>query len=113
MKYQINVSNKILGRAATEVAVLLRGKNKADYLPYKDSGNSVEVTGAGNIKVTGGKEEKKIYYRYTGYPGGIRRRTYAELEEKDATAAFRMAVYGMLPKNKLRDKMIKRLTIKK
>lgn len=112
MKHKLDVSNRILGRVATEIAILLRGKNTAEYLPYVDGGNSVEVSGVENIKVTGGKEEKKLYWHYTGYPGGIKKVTYAELIEKDQGAALRKAVYGMLPKNKLRDRMIKRLVIK-
>ena len=112
MNHKIDVSNRILGRAATEIAILLRGKNEPGFLPYKDSQNTVEVSGVRDIKVTGNKEDKKLYWHYTGYPGGIRKITYGELKEKDASAPLRKAVYGMLPKNKLRDKMIKRLIIK-
>ena len=111
MKYNIDASNKILGRIATDVAILLRGKNKAEFLPYVDSGNVVEVSNIEGIKISGNKAEAKIYWRYSGYPGGIKKRTYRELSEIDSGEALRRAVYGMLPKNRLRAKMMKRLII--
>lgn len=113
-KYQINAADKILGRVAAEVAVLLRGKNTPNFLPYKeDVGNIVEVVNAVKIRVSGKKMQQKMYWRYSGYPGGIKKITLEKLMQKDAGMVLRHAVYGMLPKNKLRAKMLKRLFIKK
>lgn len=111
MKYQINAENKILGRVASEIAVLLRGKNSKDFLPHKDPGNFVEVSNADKIKVTGRKSEDKMYWKYSGYPGGIKGFSYKELLIKNPNRILRHAVYGMLPNNKLRRRMILRLKI--
>ena len=113
MKYTIDAANKILGRLSTEVAVLLRGKNKPDFAPHIDPENEVVVFNIDKIKFTVKKIKQKIYYRHSGYPGGIKARRLEEVLEKDSREVVRMAVYGMLPKNKLRDKMIKRLKLYK
>ena len=111
-KYKIDASGKILGRLAGEIAILLRGKNEATFLPHVDVGNSVEVTNADKIKITGNKFKGKEYWRYSGYPGGIKRRTYEEvIEKKDSGEVLRKAVYGMLPGNRMRAKLMKRFTI--
>jgi large subunit ribosomal protein L13 len=107
--HKIDLEGKILGRVASEIAILLRGKNKATFEPYLDEGDIVNVTNADKIKVTGKKLDKKIYYRYSGYQGGIKEETLGRLMQRKPEEALRRAVYNMLPKNKLRDKMIKRL----
>jgi len=112
MDHKKDASEKILGRFATEIAILLRGKDRPDFLPYKDSGDSVEVSNINKLKVTGNKIADKLYWHYSGYPGGIRKTTYGELIKKDPGGALKKAVYGMLPKNKLRNNMMKRLVIK-
>lgn len=111
MKHQIDASNKILGRLATEIAVLLREKNMAVFAPNKEGGSEVEVLNVENLRVSGNKSSEKLYWRYTGYPGGIRRTTYKELQQRDTGEALRRAVFGMLPKNKLRAKWMRKLTI--
>ena len=84
-KHTIDATDKILGRLATEVSVLLRGKNSAEFLPYVDSGNFVNVINIDKIKVSGNKESTKPYWRYTGYPGGIRKIIYKDLPSDDPT----------------------------
>lgn len=113
MKYTVDASNKILGRVACEVVMLLRGKNSEKFLPYRDSGNYVVVTNPMGIKVSGNKSNTKVYFKYSGYPGGIKKMTYEELVKKDTGAALRKAVYGMLASNRLRAKMMRRLRIEK
>lgn len=110
--YNIDAKDKSLGRLATEIAVLLRGKNKVDFMPNKDTGGFVVVENADKMKVTGKKMDQKIYYRHSGYPGGLKGELMKDLEIRKPGALLRNAVMGMLPKNKLRAAMIKRLTIK-
>jgi len=112
MKYQIDASNKILGRLATEIAILLRGKGQAGFDPSRSSSNEVEVIHTETIRVSGRKATQKVYWHYTGYPGGIRKTTYKELKNKDSGEVLRRAVYGMLPKNKLRSIWMKKLKIR-
>lgn len=109
--FKINAANKRLGRLAVEIANTLRGKNQADFLPYKLSNNKVIVFNTSKITVSGKKFEDKKYIHYSGYPSGIREKTYKELFEKDPSEPLKRAVYGMLPKNKLRDKIIKNLKL--
>jgi len=112
MKYEIDASNRILGRLATEIVVILSGKNDPGFQAYIDKeANSVEVSNVEEVKVSGNKAKGKFYWKYSGYPGGIKKTTYEELKERDNTEALRRAVYGMLPKNKLRAKRMNRLTI--
>ncbi len=108
----IDATNKILGRLATEIAILLRGKHKPDFVPYKDKGDFVIVKNIKNIKLTGKKEEKKIYYHHSGYIGGLKKTPFKKLFERDPSEILRKAVWGMLPKNKLRARQIKRLSFK-
>jgi len=109
--YVLDADGQILGRLATRIADLLRGKGKVNFIPNADVGDNVVVINCEKVKVTGGKEEKKIYYHHTGYPGGIRSITYKALMEKDPTQIIKKAVFSMLPKNKLQNIFIKKLTI--
>ena len=97
----IDADGKILGRLATEIAALLRGKRKPQYVDYLDSGDFVIVVNADKIKVTGKKLDQKKYYSHSGYPGGIKEKTLKELMEKKPEEVIRKAVWGMIPKNKL------------
>jgi len=110
--YTINAQGKILGRLASEIALLLRGKNKTSFQPHKDEGPLVIVENSKAIKVTGQKKTQKKYYRHTGYLGGLKEETMENLEKRKPGEVLRKAVMGMLPKNKLRSRMIKRLRIK-
>jgi large subunit ribosomal protein L13 len=109
--YQIDAQGKVLGRLATKVAAVLGGKNKVDYVPNVDGGDVVVVTNASQIVVTGRKMKDKKYHRFSGYPGGISSRTFEEQSKINPKEIIRDAVYGMLPKNKLRKGMMKRLKI--
>lgn len=106
-----DASNKVLGRFATEVVSVLSGKNKVDYTPHIDGGDVVVVINAEKIKLTGNKENSKKYYKFTGYPGGIKNVTVKQQREKDASMIIHQAVGGMLPKNKLGRQMKKRLFV--
>lgn len=109
--YKIDATDRKLGRLAAEVVTILRGKNSPEFLPHKLSDNIVIVFNTSKMVVTGKKIEKKKYYHYSGYPGGIKFKTYKELFEKNPNKPLKKAVYGMLPKNKLRDKMLKNLKL--
>ena len=109
--HTIDVAKRPLGRVATEIALLLMGKDEETYRPHEDNGGFVLVKNIDKIVVTGNKEEDKVYYRHSGYPGGLKETPYNKLLEKDHTAALKKAVYGMLPKNKLRKERIKRLKV--
>lgn len=105
----IDATGKALGRLAAQIAILLRGKHKSDFVPYKDLGDFVIVKNVEKIKITGKKLEKKKYYYHTGYLGGLKAIPLKKIFEKNPAKVLKMAVYGMLPKNKLRAKQIKRL----
>lgn len=109
--YTIDATGRVLGRLAAEIAILLRGKNRPDFVHHLDLGNSVIVTNTSKIRVTGKKAELKKYYRHSGYVGGIKEIKYKDLFNKDPNKVLRKAIYGMLPKNKLRAKMMKRLKL--
>ena len=109
--HTIDATNKILGRLASRVAVLLRGKHKPDFVPYKDAGDFVVIENINKIKFTGKKFNKKIYYHHTGYLGNLKKISLGKLFEKNPAEVLRKAVYGMLPTNKLRAKQIKRMRI--
>lgn len=109
--YVIDASEAPLGRVATQIATLLTGKGKPMFTRHIDCGDYVIVINADNLKVTGGKETKKIYYRHSGFPGGIKQRTLQEQMDRDVTAVIFNAVRGMLPVNKLRDDRLARLKI--
>ncbi|MFA6989232.1 MAG: 50S ribosomal protein L13 [Candidatus Gastranaerophilaceae bacterium] len=109
--YLIDAENKTLGRLAVTIANLLRGKNKPEYTPHVDMGDFVVVINSEKIRVSGKKETDKIYYRYTGFPGGLRKRTYKELMDVDPTKALEKSVRGMLTHNTLGDQQISKLKI--
>jgi len=109
--YLIDAKEKVLGRMATRIADILRGKDKVIYTPHVDTGDFVIVINAGQVTLTGAKWDKKTYYRYTGYPGGIREVTAGKLRETKPEEVIRKAVMGMLPKNRLSRQMIKKLKI--
>jgi len=109
--YLIDCSGKTLGRLSVRVANILRGKNKPEYTPNSDVGDFVVLVNAKNLKVTGSKNEDKIYYRHSGYPGGIKEISFKDLLNKDPEKVLRLAVKGMLPKNKLNRQVIKKLKV--
>ncbi len=109
-KYHLfDAKKENLGRMATKIATVLRGKNKVDFTPNIDGGDFAVVINTDNLQVTGNKLDGKLYHHYSGYPGGIRSVKLKDQIEKDSREVIKAAVYGMLPKNKLRDLMIKRL----
>ena len=111
-KYHLfDAEGKRLGRLSTEIAKVLSGRNKVDFVPHIDGGDTVIVINAEKIQVTGNKLQDKIYHRFSGYPGGITSIALKDLLVKDATKVIKNAVYGMLPKNKLRDRMMTRLHV--
>lgn len=110
--HTIDATGKILGRLATGIAVLLRGKHKPDFTPYKDGGDFVKVKNVDKVKFTGRKQADKKYYHYSGYPGGLKATPLGELFRKNPGEVLRRAVWGMLPKNRLRAQQIKRLQFK-
>lgn len=107
----IDAAGEILGRLATKVAILLRGKHKPLYAPHLDTGDFVIVVNAAKIRVTGRKAEQKVYYRHSGYPGGLRITSFAELRQKHPTRVIEHAVKGMLPHNTLGAAMLKKLKV--
>jgi len=107
--HTIDATGKSLGRLATEVVILLRGKHKPDFERHIDGGDAVLVFNMDHIKLTGNKIDQKRYYRYSGYPGGLKEVKLKDIMVKDPGKALHEAVYGMLPKNSLRASMIKRL----
>jgi large subunit ribosomal protein L13 len=109
--YVVDAEGQTLGRLATRIADTLRGKRKPEYTPHVDTGDFVVVVNADKIAVTGKKLEQKIYYRHSGYPGGLRERTLAEELERRPTEVLRKAVKGMLPRNRLARQQITKLKI--
>jgi len=109
--YIVDAEGKILGRMATEIAKVLRGKNKPIFTPNADTGDFVIVINARGVKLTGNKLEDKIYYRHTEYPGGIRSRSASQLRDEKPQELIRLAVRGMLPKNRLGRKLATKLKI--
>ncbi|MFZ2025342.1 MAG: 50S ribosomal protein L13 [Microgenomates group bacterium] len=105
----VDVKGKVLGHVATEIAVKLLGKNKPNYTPSLDCGDSVVVINCKLVEVSGKKEKKKMYGNFSGYPGGLKEKALWQLRKEKPTEIIRHAVWGMLPKNKLRDRVITRL----
>ena len=109
--YVINAEDKTLGKIAAEVASILRGKKKPIYTPHVDTGDYVIVINAEKVRVTGKKEEQKIYKSHSGYPGGLKETTLRELRAKKPEEIIRHAVKGMMPKGKLGRQMFKKLKV--
>lgn len=109
--YLIDLKGKVLGRVSTEIAKFLMGKGKPYFVRNLDCGDYVVVINAKYVVTTGNKENKKKYFRYSGYPGGLRTETMAQLKKRKPTEIIKHAVKGMLPQNRLRDKMLTRLFI--
>jgi large subunit ribosomal protein L13 len=113
-KYHLfDAEGKTVGRMATQIATILRGKNKTDFTPHIDGGDFVVIINTDRIIATGNKMEGKVYNHFSGYPGGIRSITLKDQLKKDSRKVIEAAVVGMLCKNKLRDKMMTRLHIYK
>ena len=112
-KHLFDAEGKVLGRLATEIARVLSGKNKVDYVPNIDGGDFVVVINADKVRVTGNKMDDKIYHSFSGYPGGITSIAFKDLLKKDSRKVIQGAVYGMLPKKYLRDKRMLRLKVHK
>jgi large subunit ribosomal protein L13 len=111
--YLFDSNDYVLGRLSAKVAFILQGKNSPDYSPNEEAANWTVVINSGKIQITGNKSEQKMYHHFSGYPGGITSRKLKDLLKDDPNSVIRKSVYGMLPKNKLRDKMMKRLIIAK
>ncbi|WP_299277682.1 50S ribosomal protein L13 [uncultured Georgenia sp.] len=109
--YVIDATDVVLGRLASQVATLLRGKHKPSFAPHVDSGDYVIVVNAAKVALTGSKREDKIAYRHSGYPGGLKAVSYAQLLERFPERAVEKAVRGMLPKNTLGREQLKKLKV--
>ena len=109
--FVIDATDQILGRVASEVARRLRGKHKPEFTPHVDTGDYIVIVNAGKLRVTGAKSTDKIYYRHTGYPGGIYATKFRDMQEKFPGRALEKAVKGMLPKGPLGYAMIKKLKV--
>ena len=107
----VDASGQVLGRLASQVAKLLMGKHKSIYTPHLDTGDYVMVLNAAKVEVSGKKANQKIYYRHSGYPGGLKEITFRELFSKDPTRVVEAAVKGMLPKSRLGRAMFKKLRV--
>jgi len=99
--YVIDAKDKVLGRVATRAASILRGKHNPRFTPHVDMGDNVIILNADKARLTGSKALNKMYYRHSGYPGGLKETTYSEMMKKDPTFAMRNAIKGMLPRNRL------------
>jgi large subunit ribosomal protein L13 len=109
--YVIDAEGRTLGRLATQIADALRGKRKPEYTPHCDTGDFVVVVNAAKIRVTGNKLSDKVYYRHSGYPGGLRSRTLSEMLERRPEEVIRRAVKGMLPRNRLARQQLRKLKV--
>jgi large subunit ribosomal protein L13 len=109
--YVVDAEGMVLGRLATEVARILRGKHKPIFAPHLDTGDHVIIVNADKVVLTSGKAESKRIYRHSGYPGGIRSRSYAEQLARRPEEAVRKTIWGMLPKNRLGRQMLRKLKV--
>ncbi len=107
----VDAAGKTLGRLATQIADTLRGKHKPEYTPHCDVGDFVIIVNAEKVTVTGNKRQEKRYYRHSGFPGGIRSRTFEEMIERRPEEVLRLAVKGMLPRNRLSRQQLRKLKI--
>ena len=109
--FVVDAEGQILGRLATQIASILRGKQKPYFVPYLDTGDHVIIVNAENIRVTGNKLEQKVYTRYTGWPGGLRSVTLKDRMEKEPDQVVRGAIKGMLPRGPLGRQMLRKLHV--
>ena len=109
--FVVDATDKVLGRLATEIARRLRGKHKPEFTPHVDTGDFIVVVNVEKLRVTGAKAEQKVYYRHSGYPGGIYEDTFAKLQQRAPVRVLEKAVKGMLPKGPLGYAMIKKLKV--
>jgi large subunit ribosomal protein L13 len=109
--YEVDADGAVLGRLATEVARVLRGKHKPIFAPHLDTGDHVIVVNAARVEMTAGKADQKVHYRHSGYPGGLTARSYRELLAKQPEEVVRRAVKGMLPKGALGHQMLRKLKV--
>ncbi|MBK7136962.1 MAG: 50S ribosomal protein L13 [Rhodocyclales bacterium] len=109
--FVVDATDKVLGRLATEIARRLRGKHKPEFTPHVDTGDYVVVVNVEKLRVTGDKAEQKVYYRHSGYPGGVYEDTFAKLQKRAPVRVLEKAVKGMLPKGPLGYAMIKKLKV--
>jgi large subunit ribosomal protein L13 len=109
--YVVDADGKTLGRLATQIADTLRGKRKPEYTPHVDTGDFVVVVNADKVRVTGDKRNAKLYHRHSGYPGGLRTRTLGEMLERRPEEVIRLAVRGMLPRNRLARQQLRKLKV--
>ncbi|MEW5701152.1 MAG: 50S ribosomal protein L13 [Candidatus Zixiibacteriota bacterium] len=109
--YTVDVADQVLGRAAARIARVLRGKTKPQYTPHLDVGDFVIVLNAAKVRTTGGKETEKTYFHYSGYPGGAKWETLGKLRDRRPEELVRRAVRGMLPKNRLGRRLIRKLHV--
>ena len=107
----VDADGKTLGRLATQIADLLRGKRKPEYTPHIDTGDFVVVVNAEKVHVSGNKRASKLYYRHSGYPGGLRSRTFEQMQAKHPEDIIRLAVKGMMPRNRLARKQLTKLKV--
>ena len=109
--YVVDVEGEIFGRQVVKIARLLTGKTKPTYTPHMDTGDFVIIINAGKVRISGDKSTTKKYYSYSGYPGGLKERTFQHMLRKTPDRLFTRAVWGMLPKNRLGRKMLKKLFV--
>jgi len=109
--YVVDATDKVLGRLASEVATRLRGKHKPEYTPHVDTGDHIVIVNADKVRVTGNKAQAKIYYRHSGYPGGLKEISLEEQLQRHPTRVIESAVKGMLPKNSLGRAMFSKLRV--
>ncbi len=109
--YVVDAQDKVLGRLAVQIATRLRGKHKPEYTPHIDTGDFIVVVNAAKLRVTGRKDERKVYYRHTGYPGGLKETNFKKLQVKKPTRVLQLAVKGMLPKGPLGYAMLRKLKV--
>ena len=109
--YVVDAQDKVLGRLAVQIATRLRGKHKPEHTPHIDTGDFIVVVNAAKLRVTGRKDERKVYYRHTGYPGGLKETNFKKLQAKKPTRVLQLAVKGMLPKGPLGYAMLRKLKV--
>lgn len=109
--YVMDATNQILGRLAVKIATILMGKHRPQYTPFLDTGDFIIVTNIEKVKITGQKRNNKVYFTWTGYPGGLRQKTFKELQVKHPEDPLLLAVRRMLPKSRLGRQMLKKLKV--